>query len=257
MPRQRLRKLISTQRSAKPVLPLVHTTDVYRFTNVLDDGRLEPRECRVFDKEPLLYFFYGRPSYRANSKEPPTALDHYLPVCLLFRSSAVNPIKRVFPFDSGGFHDDLYADAFHKDMKLNDFGLEPDIDTPGRVISLFLETPEAYLRARPVNATNLDATELEAKSYLALISQRLSNNMDNRVSGIEIQFEGPLDIDGAIEAVVLPDTLYSSPVIQSKLAAANIEALPYPQIDRQRPSEYVTKIFDLCFEYYRLSGLMK
>jgi hypothetical protein len=133
MPRRRLRNLINSQHSAKPVLPLVHTTDVYRFSNVLDDGRLEPRECPVFDKEPLLYFFYGRPSYRANSKEAATALDHYLPVCLLFRSSVVNPIKRIFPFDSGGFHDELYADAFHKDMKLDDFGLEPDINTRGRV----------------------------------------------------------------------------------------------------------------------------
>lgn len=257
VPRQRLRKLINSQRSAKPLLPFVHTTDVYRFANVLDDGRLEPRECPVFDKEPLLYFFYGRPSYRANSNEAPTALDHYLPVCLLFNGSAISPIKRVFPFDSGGFHDQLYADAFHKDMQLGDFGLEPNIDTPGRVISLFFETPDAYLRARAVSAAALDSSELEAKSYLALISQRLSNTMDNRVSGIEIQFEGPINIMGAVTAAVLPDTLFSSPTIQSALMAANIEPLTYQQIDRQRPSEYVTKIFDLCFEYYRRTGLIK
>jgi hypothetical protein len=182
MPRQRLRNLVNSQTSAKPLLPFVHTTDVYRFANVLDDGCLEPRECTVFTKEPLLYFFYGRPSYRANSSEGPTALDHYLPVCLLFRAGTVNPIKRIFPFDSGGFHNALYADAFHRDMNLADFGLEPNIDTPGRVISLFFETPEAYLKARSVSAADLDPSELEAKSYLALISQRLSNTMDNRVA---------------------------------------------------------------------------
>jgi hypothetical protein len=257
MSRRRLRNLIHRQPSAQPPLPLVHTTDVYRLTNVLEDGRLEPRECDVFKGEPLLYFFYGRPSYRVNTNEGATALDHYLPVCLLFKSNSVSPIKRIFPFDSGGFHNALYADAFHKDMKLDDFGLEPDIDTPGRVISLFFETPDAYLRARSAPSVALDASELEAKSYLALIGQRLSNTMDNRVSGIELQFEGPLSINGAVEAVVLPDTLYSSPLIESKLAALKIEALPYPQVDRQRPSEYVTKIFDLCFEYYRRSGLMK
>jgi hypothetical protein len=142
-------------------------------------------------------------------------------------------------------------------MDILDFGLEADINTPGRVISLFFETPEAYMRARAVASASLDASELEAKSYLALISQRLSNTMDNRVSGIEIQFEGPLAIDGAIEAVVLPDTLYDSPTIRSKLNAAKINALPYQQIDRQRPTEYVTKIFDLCLEYYKRSGLMK
>jgi hypothetical protein len=257
MSRQRLRNLVHKQRSARPLLPLVHTTDVYSLTNVLEDGRLEPRECDVFKGEPLLYFFYGRPSYRVNANEGATALDHYLPVCLLFRNAAVTPIKRIFPFDSGGFHKELYADAFHKDMKLDDFGLEPEIETPGRVISLFFDTADAYLRARSTPSSALDASELEAKSYLALISQRLSNTMDNRVSGIELQFEGPLKIDGAVDAVILPDTLYSSPLIQSKLTASKIEALLYPQIDRQRPSEYVTKIFDLCFEYYRRSALMK
>ncbi|WP_145984275.1 hypothetical protein [Bradyrhizobium nitroreducens] len=257
MPRQRLRNLIQKQPAATPYLPLVHTTDVYRMTNVLEDGVLEPRECDVFKGEPLLYFFYGRPSYRINSNEGATGLDHYLPVCILFRSNAVAPIKRIFPFDSGGFHRALYADAFHKDMRLDDFGLEPNTDTPGRVISLFFESADAYLRARSAPAVSLDPSELEAKSYLALISQRLSNTMDNRVSGIELQFEGPLAIDGAIEAIILPDTLYCSPFIQSKLTRSKIEALPYPQIDRQRPSEYVTKIFDLCFEYYRRSGLMK
>ena len=256
MSRRRLRNLINGQPTAQPLLPLVHTTDVYRLTNVLEDGRLEPRQCDVFGGEPLLYFFYGRPSYRVNANEGATSLDHYLPVCLLFRNKSVSPIKRVFPFDSGGFHNALYADAFHKDMKLDDFGLEPDIDTPGRVISLFFETTDAYLRARSSASATLDASELEAKSYLALISQRLSNTMDNRVSGIELQFEGPLKIDGAVEAVILPDTLYSSPLIQTKLTALKIEALPYPQVDRQRPSEYVTKIFDLCFEYYRRSGLL-
>jgi hypothetical protein len=141
-------------------------------------------------------------------------------------------------------------------MSLGDFGLEADITTPGRIISLFFGTTESYLKARPANPPSLDATELEAKSYFALISQRLSNSMDNRVSGIEIQFEGPLNIDGAVEAVILPDTLNDSPTIRENLARANIVALPYSQIDRQRPSEYVTKLFELCYEYYKRSGLL-
>jgi len=113
MPRQRLKRLINSQQAATPILPLLHTTDVYRFTNVLEDGQLEPRACPVFKGEPLLYFFYGRPSYRANPKEEATGLDHYLPVCLLFRAQNVTPIKRIFPFDSGGFDAQLYSDADH------------------------------------------------------------------------------------------------------------------------------------------------
>jgi hypothetical protein len=148
MPKNRFGKLISQQKVAKPPLPLVHSTDVYRFRNALDDGELQPRACTVFVGEPLLYFFYGRPSYRVSSDQDAASLDHYLPVCLLFRSGSITPIKRVFPFDSGGFAKALYADAMHVDMKLEDFLLESDPETPGRVISLFFESVEQYLRAR-------------------------------------------------------------------------------------------------------------
>lgn len=250
MPRKRLSKLISKQAEAKPLLPLVHNTDAFSFVNALEDGALVPKDCDVFKGEPLLYFFYGRPSYRVNSKEPPTSLDHYLPVCILFKNEKVTPVKRIFPFDSGGFKSDFYKDAFHRDMTLADFGLEPDPATPGRVISLFFGSAEAYLDARPLSSVTVDRAELEAISYHALISQRLSNSADNRVSGIEIQFEGPIKFDGNVEAVVLPAPLLDSPTVKDALQKSKIAALPYRQIDKQRPSEYVTQLFDICREYY-------
>lgn len=256
MARTRFRRLIRTQSVTTPSLPLIHGTDVYRFVNAMEDGKLRPRPCNVFVGELLLYFFYGRPSYRVNSSEPATSLDHYLPVCLLFKNDTIRPIKRIFPFDSGGFNQEFYADAFHRDMKLEDFGLEPDPTTPGRVVSLFFGSDESYLKARPISTLTADPTELEAVSYHALISQRLSNTLDNRVSGIEIQFEGSLALDGNVEAAILPDSLLSSPTLAGALKAKGIAPLPYAQVDRQRPSEYVTKIFDLCFEYYRRVGLL-
>jgi hypothetical protein len=57
---------------------------------------------------------------------------------MLFRAESVQPIKRIFPFDSGAFDNELYDNALHRDMNLEDFGLEPSPDTPGRVISFFL-----------------------------------------------------------------------------------------------------------------------
>lgn len=257
MTRDRLRRLVNVQSEAKPTLPLVHTTDVYGLVNALEDGLLAPpRPCNIFVGEPLLYFFYGRPSYRVNSDEAPTSLDHYLPVCVLFRSASIHPIKRLFPFDSGGFHNDLYADAFHRNMELADFGLEPDPKTPGRLISLFFGSVESYLRAQPLSSVNLDPSELEAISYHALITQRLSNSADNRVSGIEVQLEGSVTLGGNVDAVVLPGTLLDSKEISRKLADSKAVPLPYPQISRQRPSEYVTRIFDICYEYYERVGIL-
>lgn len=257
MARDRFRKLVDAQTEATPTLPFVRNTDVYGLVNALADDKLVPQGCTVFVGEPLLYFFYGRPSYRVNANEKPTSLEHYLPVCLLFRSAAIHPIKRVFPFDTGAFKNDMYRDALHKKMELNDFGLAPDPSTPGRVISLFFGSVEAYLSARADSSSQFDPAIPEAVSYHALITQRLSNSVDNRVSGIEVQLEGELDLDGNVEAVVLPSTLLDSPTLQAQLLAKKIAPLPYAQIERQRPSEYVTKIFEICSEYYKRVGLVK
>lgn len=256
-PRDRFRKLIAAQKEAKPRLPLVHTTDGYTLINVLDDERLVPSVCDVFIGEPLLYFFYGRPSYRVNTEEAATSLDFYLPVCLIFNAASVTPIKRIFPFDSGGFGKKLYRDALHDKMKLDDFGLEPDPSTPGKVVSLFFGSSDSYLAAKANQAAQFDPGEPEAVAYQALISQRLGSNVDNRSAGIEIQYEGNIELGRNIEAIVLPSTLLDSDSIKNKLLALKITPLPYNQIDRQKPSEYVTKIFDLCFEYYKRKGLVK
>jgi len=143
----------------------------------------------------------------------------------------------------------MYADALHKDMVLDDYGLDPNPDTPGKVISLFFGTVDSYLDAHPVPKVDVAPTEFEAISYHALISQKLSNTRDNRISGIELQLEGELDITGRVEAIVLPGTLLDDPALHSKLASSGIVPLPYRQIDRQRPSEYVSELFDLCYDY--------
>jgi hypothetical protein len=246
---------VERQPEASPRLPFVHTTDAYRLVNTLEDGELIPRPCTVFSREPLIYLFYGRPSYRVNASEPPTTLEHYLPVCLLLRSDRPYPIKRVFPFDSGGFDRSLYVDALHRDMQLPDFSLLPDPATPGRLVSLFFDSAADYLRSHPKTNLSFDPAEPEAQSYYALISQRLSNSVDNRVSAIEIQVEGKLTLAGNVEAIVLPSPLLDSPTISHQLKALGVAPLPYLQIDRQRPSEYVTTIFDTCYEYYRRVGL--
>lgn len=250
MARDRLRKLIAGQGAAQPLLPYVHTTDAYQLLGALDDGRLTAPPCQVFVGEPLIYFFYGRPSYRVNANEKPTSLNHYLPVCLIFKANNVLPIKRIFPFDTGGFRGEFYSDAIHRKMKLDDFELEPDPLTPGRVVSLFFGSVASYLDAKALPSVSLDAVEMEAISYHALISQRLSNSPDNRISGVEIQIEGDIDLAGAVEAVVLPGPLFDSPIIKSMLKKYKICPLIYNQIDRQKPSDYVSKIFDLCFDYY-------
>lgn len=180
-----------------------------------------------------------------------------MPACLLFKTASISPIKRIFPFDTGAFRNGLYDKAMHRDMDVEDFGLEEDVSTPGRIISLFFGSVEAYLEAKALDNLALDAAEFEAASYHALSSSKFGNEFDNRVSGVELQFEGPIQIKGNVEAVILSKTLLDSPGVKAKLKGKNIKPLVYRQIGQQKPSEYTSAIFDTCYEYYERTRLMK
>jgi len=136
-PRERFKKLVNTQRPITPHLPLVHSTDVYAFSDIVSGKSLSPSPCSVFDGEMLTYLFYGRPSYRPNINEEPTSLGHYLPIVIIFKPNWLSEIKRIFPFDSGAFSRGFYKHFIHKMMSLEDFELDTDPETPGRVVSQF------------------------------------------------------------------------------------------------------------------------
>ncbi|NKL83963.1 hypothetical protein GFL98_13295 [Rhizobium leguminosarum bv. viciae] len=210
----------------------------------------------MFVGEALLYTFYGRPSFRPNMTELATTMDHYLPVCLIFKRSFSGEVRRVFPFDTGAFVNEFYRSYLHRKMVLGDFALEADLETPGRVISTFFGTARSYLQARSETSAKLDAGQFEAKSYAALIDARDSNAMDSRGSGIEVQIAEPIAIADWIEAAVVPSTFVDSS-IGRELRRLNVEMLPYDVQGRLRPNEYTSTITDRCMHYYAKHGMLE
>lgn len=251
----RFRNFVDKVASSTPRLPLVHSTDSFTLEDVLTDGELTPQSCPVFEGETLTYLFYGRPAFRPNADAEPTGLGHYLPICLIFKSDAVTDVKRVFPFDSGGFQSGIYGAFLHKKMRLGDFGLTADLSTPGRIITHFFGTVDGYLRGKAVAAADYDPAEFEAQSYHALISAKGANIGDDRGAAIEVQTTDNLSVATAVEAVVLPSTFVDGETGR-KLNALGIETLPYHVIDRMRPGEYISQIPSLCRDYYVRTGLI-
>jgi len=254
-PKTRFRDLIRTQREASPELPLVHSTDAYRFVDIMDSDSLTPQSCRIFG-QPLLYCFYGRPAYRANLDEAPSGLGHYLPVCVLFKAPKGCTPRRVFPFDSGAFKSGYYEEAIHRAMSVDDFGLDADPHTPGRVISLFFGSVGAYLNTQPSNALEVDFTQFEARAYHALITKQTKSNADDRVCAIEVQLDESVSLQSAAQAIIGPGPLLECAPVKNYISRLGIDALPYDQLGRARPGEYATELVRLCREYYKRSGLM-
>jgi hypothetical protein len=253
--RRRFQRLVSEAKVAEPKLPLVHTTDAFILRDIIEQEIIEPQICNVFNGELLTYFFYGRPSFRSNQNEDAVSLKHYFPVCLILRSSIIVDIERIFPFDSGGFENNFYANHIHKRMLLGDFLLEPTSETPGKLITTFFGSPSSYLRAQALPNPNIDESEFEAHSYMSLINSRDSNSIDSRGSGVEIQVGHGIDLNGSVQAIVLPSVFVDGDV-GLLLKKLNIDIIPYRITDRSRPNEYFASVTDACYNYYTRSGII-
>jgi hypothetical protein len=251
----RFRKLVDEKSEAAPRLPMVHTTDSYIFQDVLDEGKLQPQDCPVFFGEKLTYLFYGRPSFRPHVDEQPTSLKHYFPVCIIFKPDRIPDISRVFPFDTGAFQEGFYRSYLHSKMKLGDFGLEPDIASPGKLITLCFGTVPAYLAAKPDTAPNLDVANFEVESYLAMIHSKEGNSVDSRGSGVEVQTRDDLSLAACAAAVILPSG-FADGSTGRRLQSMGIDILPYKAYERFRPNEYTSAMSTICFQYYIKMGLI-
>jgi hypothetical protein len=254
-PSEEFRKFVNQHLSAEGELPLTHMTDGLGFRGMLNTGALRPEPCPVFDGELLLYLFYGRPAYRVNSQRLSSAIDAYAPVCLILRSDCLGSPKRIFPFDSGAFHAERFAEAMHRKMLLEDFALEPDLQTPLKLIALFFGDRDRYYRNTPLQDVAIPPLSFEASSYHILITSRHENAFDERISAIELQTQQDLDLSAATEAVVLPDAFATDEVLRL-LAALHIAVLPYDYIPRLRPESYTGAIYTIVRDYYRRRGYL-
>jgi hypothetical protein len=145
-PSDDFRKLVNEQPADLSELPSVHISDGLGFRSIVKDGYLSAEPCSVFNNEPLLYLFYGRPSYRVNSQILASAIRAYAPVCFVLKPGMVRLPQRVFPFDSGAFHNDLFRASMHRKMQRDDFALEPDPASAQRLIRLFFSDNQSYSR---------------------------------------------------------------------------------------------------------------
>lgn len=253
--KRRLQSLIAGCAPTIPALPLVHTTDTYTLTDIMDDGQLRPVPCDVYTPENLIYLFYGKPSFRPNIDSEPLSLHHYFPICMIFKPSLMKEIRRVLPFDSGAFGLGLYGPYLHKEMKLGDFLLEPDPATPGRIITKFFDSAKSYLQGQPDTVLNVDPSEFEAESLAALYAAKHSNLLDSRNSSIEIQIDKAIDITDQLIATIMPE-VFASGKVGKHLRLHKIDVIPYPIMGRSRPIEYMGTIHQILMSYYLDKGII-
>lgn len=243
--------------SALPVgpslLPLTHLTDYHRSLPIFQSGEISaPKPCPVF-KENLVYAFYGRPSYRVNfpNTDAYTTVS-YAPVCFIFKPDMA-PIRRVFPFDTGGFG--LYKACFHHTDKVEDFSLDITPSSAQKIVGKFYGANVAYYDIKPLSGLTFGALDVAVQNYYNLITGT-AHGGDDRNSAIEFQFDAPLKLSGNLLAVIAPDELANDSSVLNILSNIDAIAIPYKVPGRYRPIEFAIKFRELAEDFYRRNGYL-
>ncbi|PCF91062.1 hypothetical protein [Sphingopyxis terrae] len=222
---------------------MTHVTDAYRFRDIMAGGALAPAPCRIFGSE-LVYLFYGRPAYRATAEMESNGSDAYWPICFVLEPGAVTP-ARIYPFDSGAFHHGRFKAFMHHQMIKEDFELEIDPSSPGRLLRLFWRDEKSYFNADGASDFVPDPIDFETKAYRDLISYRGRGNFDERGSAIEIQSEAPVTLKGNTIAVILPSEFATDAIVARIEQDFGALALPFDVVRRHGPTEAVGQIYTI------------
>jgi hypothetical protein len=201
-----------------PLLPLFHTFEGRNLRGIQKAGQLTPTHCPVFD-EPLLYLFYGRPAYRVTSAGEQATSDHaFAPVIIAIRPESAASIKRIAPFDTGAFHNNIYETYLHPKMTFDDFLLTPLPETAGKVVSLFFNgSNDDYFHGKSTTII-IDPLHFEAASYQELIKATVPTKHDDRAAAIELQCDQPVNISpNSILLIILPRAFLDDAEVRSTL----------------------------------------
>jgi hypothetical protein len=243
------------------LLPLTHLTKGISARKIIENEKIEPQDCKVFN-EKLSYFFYGRPAYRISDSDV-IKLEASCPICFIFGADLIKRAREINAFDTGAFAKRLFSHVIDPDFDLSDFSLGQDHSLPNRLIDKVFGTQETYLRGdrSQIKEPSVIAQpyELEARSYLELILSPGRNEPDDRICAIEVTFADPIPVPDQLEAVVVPHTLFDgnnkAPWLAA-LADANVDILPYDFCPGRPPEHYHTLVELAVMNYYRKKGVL-
>jgi len=199
-----LMRTLEAAEPCAPTMPLTHCTKSEYFFDMIREGAISKRPCKVFGEE-LVYLFYGRPSYRPYAETANTSLDAFRPVALLFRPEAIAAIRRIHPFDTGAFANGLYGHFIPGHARMQNYEIRPDLEAASKSVSFFFGSNRNYYLGRTAPGASAPPANPTVSSLLGMFQARGLSEVDDRRSAIEVQVAADVKLDSdAIMAICLP-----------------------------------------------------
>lgn len=244
--------------SIEGILPLVHSTKSYNIEDLVNSKSISPSFCKRY-QEDLLYFFYGRPSYKYNKKEDTSELWE-LPTCFIFDTIGQKAPQRTIPFDSGAYIDKRYP-SYLQSIPITEFECDQQ-DAPQRIISAVFGSLESYIRGQPKSETALKSEfqlgplDPEVLAIRKLADDDTPTDFDDRRMAIEIHLNESVDFSiTPPSAVILPTAYLKEPKIRTALESWGAEPLNYDTYSLSMDLYYGI-IFDKFIQYCKDKGFI-
>lgn len=232
------------------ILPLFHTCEGYDGKQILATGKLEIKKCKEFKKK-LLYFFYGKPSYPVSLKNKENRTDaFYCPVCFVINPEKVD-VYQVFPFDTGAFKEKIYEGFIHRNMKLDNYELDNNLDSILAYISVMFGNNEDYLNGI---CHQKKSKLVEIQALLNMLNANGSFQVDERANTVEIISKRNLKLVDAIECLILPKNLLRVKEVAAFIEENRIKYKGYNIRRLTAPDRYNEIVFQLAMEYINIKG---
>lgn len=197
------------------LLPINHTCEGANFIKIIHSEQLQTSHCNVFGED-LLYFFYGKQSYRTNKKNTATGFAHLYPVCLVLELIACGQPYRVIALDSGAFKNNLF-DGYLTSTDIKDYVLNSEPDCIRKMVETFYGTNINYLKENIKNDLFAELYPTVAE-YINLVRSKHHTNFDSRKSTIELQYNHHIDLQNVkVLFSVFPSVFMDDETVQAQI----------------------------------------
>jgi hypothetical protein len=243
------------------LMPLTHIATGIGAEEIIRAGQVSPTDCEVF-KEPLAYFFYGRPAYRLHG-DGAVKVEAACPYCFIFDAALIKKAKAIHAFDTGAFSKRLYKHILLDEMNIEDFSLERDERRPNRMIATVFSSMRRYFEGDtskiPAPHMGAEPREFHARAYLQLLSSPGRNEPDDRICSIEVVFDKAVQLAGNLRAVIVPHTLWGeaskAPWLE-KLQLEDVEIEPYIFVPNRHAQHYYALLATAVRDLYERWGIL-
>jgi hypothetical protein len=235
----------------------LHTTQASNIYKIAEEQRIVAVPCDVFTNDNLSYFFVGRPAYKWSVKGE--ANYWQCPIVFVLENLGEAKAERIFPFDSGAFHNRRFPE-YITTFPLENFDVGSEFSLISKIVSAFYGDKEQYKIARSYTPEKIKSQfELtprhqEIEALVQLFEERSSGSHDDRRSAIEVQVKGDVCLSSNLVGIVYPDVYDVDAELMDVFRSLGCEMEPYG-LYPVAVDAYFSQIYQLVMKIQRKKGL--